>query len=112
MSRRGIGTLAALALASATLAPAVALGGAGAASTHTVVLKNIRFNPASLTIRRGDSVTWQWRDSTAHNVTSHSFHSKTQRTGSYTIRFTHSGTFSYRCTIHESQGMRGKIIVH
>ena len=31
--------------------------------------------------------------------------------GSYTIRFGNRGTFSYRCTIHAAEGMRGKIIV-
>jgi plastocyanin len=28
------------------------------------------------------------------------------------VRFTRTGTFSYRCTIHEAEGMRGKIVVH
>lgn len=112
MSRRRIGSLTTLALVAATLVPAVALGGARAASTHTVVLKDIRFHPGTLSIRRGDSVTWQWRDHTDHNVTFKGFHSKTKETGSYTIRFTHSGSFSYHCTIHVAEGMRGKIIVH
>ena len=112
MSRRGLGAMAALALTVAALVPAVALGGASTASTHSVVLKSIRFHPGTLTIKRGDSVMWLFRDNTEHNVTFHGFHSRTKETGSYTIRFTHSGTFSYRCTIHESEGMRGKITVH
>lgn len=112
MSRRGTGTALALVLAAAAIVPAVAFGGARASSTHTVVLKETRFHPGTLTIRRGDSVRWLWRDSTEHNVTFHGFHSRTQETGSYTVRFTHSGTFSYRCTIHEAEGMRGKIVVH
>lgn len=113
MSKRTIGSLSALILALAALIPTVALGGAGAASTHTVVLKDIRFHPGNLTIRRGDSVTWRWEDGgEEHNVTGHSFHSHTMGHGSYTVRFTRAGTFSYRCTIHESEGMRGKIVVH
>ncbi|MCW3033747.1 MAG: hypothetical protein QOK19_2171 [Solirubrobacteraceae bacterium] len=112
MSRRALAGTGALALAIAALVPAVALGGASTASTHSVVLKSTRFHPGTMTINRGDSVQWLWRDGTDHNVTFHSFHSKTKETGSYTIRFTHSGAFSYRCTIHESEGMRGKIIVH
>jgi plastocyanin len=104
--------MGALALAVAALVPAVAMGGARTASTHTVVLKSTRFHPGTVTIHRGDSVQWLWRDNTEHNVTFHGFHSKTKETGSYTIRFTHSGTFNYRCTIHEAEGMRGKIIVH
>jgi plastocyanin len=112
MSSRRLGTLATLALVGAALVPAVAFGGAGTASTHTVVLKDLRFHPVTLSINRGDSVTWLWRDHEQHNVTFHGFHSKTKETGSYTIRFTHSGSFSYRCTIHEAEGMRGKIVVH
>ena len=112
MSRRGAGTALALVLAAAAIVPAVAFGGARASSTHTVVLKETRFHPGTLTIHRGDSVRWLWRDSTEHNVTFHGFHSRTQETGSYTVRFAHSGTFSYRCTIHEAEGMRGKIVVH
>jgi plastocyanin len=113
MSRRRVGGLAALALSAVALVPAVAFGGGDASSTHTVVLKDIRFHPGTLSIHRGDSVTWLWRDGgEEHNVTFHGFHSKTKGSGSYTIRFTHTGSFSYRCTIHESEGMRGKITVH
>jgi plastocyanin len=113
MSRGRLGSMAAMALAVAALVPAVALGGgANTASTHTVVLKSIRFHPGTLTIHRGDSVQWLWRDNTEHNVTFHSFHSKTKEFGSYTIRFTHSGTFNYHCTIHVSEGMHGSIVVH
>jgi plastocyanin len=45
-------------------------------------------------------------------VTFAGFHSRTQTSGSYTVRFTRSGTFNYRCTIHVREGMRGKIVVH
>jgi plastocyanin len=113
MSRRRLGGLAALTLSVTALLPAAALGGADASSTHSVVLKDIRFHPGTLSIHRGDSVTWLWRDGgEEHNVTFQGFHSKTKGSGSYTIRFTHTGSFSYRCTIHESEGMRGKITVH
>jgi plastocyanin len=101
-----------LLLACAALVPAVALGGAHGASAHTVVLREIRFHPGNLTINRGESVTWQWRDGgTEHNVTFNGFHSRTMGQGSYTVRFNRAGTFSYRCTIHAAEGMRGRIIV-
>jgi plastocyanin len=112
MSRKKLSLLATVALASAALLPAAALGGARAASTHTVTLKEFRFHPGTLTIRRGDKVTWLWRDQTEHNVTFRSFHSRTQEFGSYSIRFNHAGTFNYHCTIHVEEGMRGKIVVH
>jgi plastocyanin len=112
--RKPVTLLAALA-AAATMAmvPTLAFGGARPASGHTVVLKEIGFHPATLNIRRGDSVTWLWRDGgVEHNVTAAGFHSRTQGRGSYTVKFTRRGTFSYRCTIHVALGMRGKIVVH
>jgi plastocyanin len=113
LTGKRFGTLVALVAVAAALIPTVAFGGARAASTHTVTLKNIRFHPGNLSINRGDTVTWLWRDGeTEHNVTGKGFHSRTQTHGSYSVKFTHSGTFAYRCTIHESEGMRGKIIVH
>ena len=111
---RALGMLSAVAAAAATAAiPAGAFGVARSASTHSVTLKNHMFHAATLNINRGDRVTWLWRDGeTEHNVTFHGFHSRTQASGSYTVRFTHSGTFHYFCTIHVSEGMRGKIVVH
>ncbi len=83
------------------------------AASHTVTLKDIAFHPGEVRIARGDSVTWAWRDGeTEHNVTFHGFHSRTQTHGSYTVRFMHSGTFSYECTLHVAEGMKGEIVVH
>ena len=113
MSRRTLGLLASLLAAIAlALVPGGALGGAQAASTHTVILHEIRFHPATLNVNRGDSVRWIWRDQTEHNVTFHSFHSRTQESGTYTVRFNRRGTFNYHCTIHFEEGMRGKVVVH
>ena len=104
-----------LAIVAAALIPAAAFGafgGAHASGGHTVLLKDIRFHPGELTIHRGDSVTWQWRDGgTEHNVTFHGSHSRTMGHGSYTLHFANRGSFSYRCTIHGSEGMVGKIVV-
>ncbi len=112
-ARTAIGALLAATAVAAIAIPAAAFGGARAASTHTVTLHEFRFHPASLTINRGDRVKWVWRDETEHNVTfPHRFHSRTQEHGTYTVQFSHSGTFKYECTIHGSEGMRGKIVVH
>jgi len=114
ISPAGAAALGALAAASMFAAiPSGALGGAHPASTRTVTLSSVRFHPGTLNIGRGDSVRWLWRErGTGHNVTFAGFHSRTQTSGSYTVRFTRSGTFSYRCTIHVREGMRGKIVVH
>jgi len=110
--RKTILVLGSVAAAALALMPAAALGGARAASTHTVSLEHFAFRPATLSIRRGDSVTWVWRDSREHNVTFSGLHSRTQVHGTFTVRFTRPGTFSYRCTIHVAEGMRGRVIVH
>ena len=116
MTGKRFGTLLALTASAAALIPTVAFGGAGrgarTASTHTVVLKDLRYRPSALNINRGESVKWLWEDKTEHNVTGHGFHSRTQERGSYTVRFTQRGTFNYHCTIHVSEGMRGKVVVH
>lgn len=112
MSRKTLGLLATLALTGATVIPTAAFGGSHSARGHSVTLKNFRFHPGTLTIHRGESVTWLWRDGeTEHNVTFRGFHSPTQARGSYTVRFARAGTFAYHCTIHVEEGMRGKIIV-
>jgi plastocyanin len=112
LSKKTCTTLATLAVAVGTTLPAIAFGGARTASNHTVTLKNVRFHPGTLMINRGDTVTWLWRDREEHNITFHGLHSRTMTHGSYAVRFTRSGSFSYRCTIHASEGMRGKIVVH
>jgi plastocyanin len=101
-------------LAQAGSGPRPPAGSPGAvardASSHTVVLKGLRFHPGTVTIDPGESVTWVWQDGAIeHNVTARGFHSRTQAHGTFTVRFTHAGTFSYHCTIHE--GMVGKVIV-
>jgi plastocyanin len=97
-------------LATLTVALAAAGPAAHAAKTTTVTLKDISFKKSTVRITKGSSVTWIWDDgSTPHNVTFHARHSKTQKTGTYTMRFTKAGTFKYHCTIHP--GMNGKVVV-
>jgi plastocyanin len=114
-----VSAVAAIALPAAALAgglgtsPVPLPPAARVAQSHTVTLKNTRFHPATLSIHRGDSVTWLWRDGgLRHNVTASSFHSRTQARGSFTVRFNRAGTFNYVCTIHVAEGMKGKIVVH
>ena len=94
---------AALALAVAIAIPASAAGHSGAA----VALRHISFSPSSLTIKRGTYVTFVWEDgSIPHNVTGPGVHTATKTSGSYTVRFTHRGTFTYRCTLHPFMKVR------
>ncbi|MFZ1155176.1 MAG: plastocyanin/azurin family copper-binding protein [Solirubrobacteraceae bacterium] len=108
-----VGALAALAVATGTAIPALATGTGHSASSHTVTLSHIRFHPAALSIKRGDTVTWLWQDKgNEHNVTGKGFKSRTMGKGSFSVRFTKAGTFNYKCTIHVSEGMVGKVVVH
>lgn len=106
-----VGALAASAsVASLTPALATAPPRAHAAATTTVTLKDISFKKPTVTIAKGASVKWVWRDGdTPHNVTFATKHSKTQKSGSYTLRFARADTFKYHCTIHP--GMDGKVVV-
>jgi plastocyanin len=106
-ARRHLGAIAFAALAFAA-APAGAAGGAA------VSIKNIDFHPATVTIHRGGSVTWTFRDhNVAHNVTSRGKQrfrsSPTKSSGTYRVRFSKPGTYAYVCTIHAN--MRGRVIV-
>jgi len=112
-SRTIAGALVTLAATSGAAIPALASSGGHAASGHTVVLKSLRYHPGTLSIKRGDTVTWLWRDNgTEHNVTGRGFKSRTMSKGSFSVRFTRAGTFNYHCTIHVSEGMKGRIVVH
>jgi plastocyanin len=113
MRMRTAQVTAALFAAGVVLAPGVAVGVPRAASSHSVVLRHNRFSPPKTVVHRGDAVTWLWRDGkTQHNVVSNSFHGlvNPKSSGSFTKRFTRSGSYSYFCTIHA--GMTGTIVVH
>jgi plastocyanin len=116
MNAKTLAVLAAVAAVGGGAIPATAGGlafdqGAHAAGSHTVVLQHNQFRPGSVSIRRGESVTWAWRDGhVVHNVIASSFRSRIMSHGTFTVRFTRSGTYNYRCTVHPH--MAGSVIVH
>jgi plastocyanin len=88
---------------------------------------NLTFNPASLTVKVGDTVTWTW-SSGGHNVVSgaggtpdNKFCSPSDTScasaplsssgTTYTHTFTATGTYPYYCSPHFASGMTGTIIV-
>jgi plastocyanin len=65
-------TSQAIALAIACLCCAHASTAESAASapqTHTIVIEGMQFNPASLTVRRGDRIVWRNNDLVPHTAT-------------------------------------------
>ena len=87
---------------------------AHAARSAVVTIKDIDFHPRRAVITRGGTVTWRFVDpEVTHNVTSTGrprFRSSPdKKTGSYRVRFTRRGTYTYVCTLHLN--MRGRVVV-
>jgi plastocyanin len=77
-----------------------------------VVLQNIAIDPASVTVKAGDTVTWTNKDSFTHRLVGDNgeFDSKDMAAGA-TFSFTtkSAGTIAYHCSIHPA--MKGTIVV-
>jgi plastocyanin len=100
MKIRASATLAAVAAAAAALA----IPATSDAASRTVTVDNFAFSPASLSVRAGTTVTWNFKDSTRHNVTVRRgparFHSRDIRRGSYSRTLKRRGTYKIFCSIH------------
>ncbi|HEX8993046.1 MAG TPA: NBR1-Ig-like domain-containing protein [Anaerolineales bacterium] len=98
---------------SATNTPTATATPPATASTASVSIMNISFQPSSLQVKAGTTVTWTNNDNTAHTVTSDTagvFDSGTLAVGTaFSFTFTQTGTFAYHCNIHSS--MHGTITV-
>ena len=75
-------------------------GNAGEES-GTVVLKGVKFNPDTVSIKAGETVTWEWDDGKIpHDVSGEGFKSEIQESGTFEHTFDEAGTFEYKCTVH------------
>jgi plastocyanin len=101
-----------------TPAPAASTSGGKAAGGATKVqMKNIQFDPQTVTVKKGSTVQWSNEDSVNHDVTKVSGPGPKFSSGSgnlasgdsYQQTFEAAGTIKYRCTIHP--GMTGTIVV-
>ena len=88
--------------------------------TASVDEKDFKFAPATVTIKKGGSVTWTNLDSAPHDVTATDASWKSGDAGNmttgatYTKMFDAAGTFAYYCTLHGTSagaGMAGKVVV-
>jgi plastocyanin len=93
--------------------PAESANGGGGGGGTQVVMEGIKFNPASVTISAGDTVTWTNEDSVGHDVTGDRFKSGDpggmQNGDTFEHTFDKAGTFDYVCTVHP--GMEGAVKV-
>ena len=83
------------------------------ATVAVAVVQNFEFSPATITISKGQTVTWTNMDSAPHTITSTTgvFDSGTLNQGqTFSYTFNNTGTFEYSCTVHPSIP-HGKVIV-
>ncbi len=80
-------------------------------NSQNIVIKNFKFEPSSITIKAGTTVTWTNQDKAPHTIVSddQTFNGNTDSNGTFSYTFKKSGTYNYYCSIHPS--MIGTIIV-
>ncbi len=89
----------------------------GRAATVTVEVFNAFYEPFSVTINPGDTVTWHW-NTPEHSVTSGTpgspdglFDSGIKSSGSFSFTFRNEGLYNYYCIPHGFMGMIGSVHV-
>lgn len=86
--------------------------GVASGRAHTVIIEDMRFNPQTLRVHRGDRITWVNQDPFPHTVTATSgkFDSHLIAPGgSWTHVARKAGEYDYVCTLHVT--MKGRLEV-
>jgi len=79
---------------------------------HAVSMEAVRFSPAVLQVRLGDTIQWRNADSFPHNVTARDGGFRSGDIGpgqSWNFRAGTKGRFPYACTLHP--GMEAVLVV-
>jgi plastocyanin len=70
-------------------------------ATHTITIENMQFQPATLTVRLGDSIVWVNKDLFPHTATAAGFDSaQIAPGGSWKYRTRKKGEMAYACSLH------------
>jgi plastocyanin len=86
-----------------------------ATSPGEVVIQNIAFNPETISVQAGGTVTWRFDDGgVPHTVSSDAnspaaFDSGQLATGTFPFRFKVAGRYPYHCNVHKK--MHGVVTV-
>jgi plastocyanin len=81
------------------------------ATTKVSMAKSYRFDPDTIRIKVGDTVTWTNNDNFTHTVKVEGQEDhKVERGDSMSITFDKQGRYDYVCTLH-SKDMSGTVIV-
>lgn len=79
---------------------------------HTIVIENVQFDPQSLTIKRGERITWTNKDLFPHSATATAKAFDSQAiapNASWTWVARKPGIYTYVCTFHPT--MKGTVTV-
>ena len=111
MSRLLPATAAVLAVTIVAAGCSTTRNSAPVATTHVTMAKSYRFDPNTIKIKAGQTVTWTNDDNFTHTVKfgGQDDH-KVGRGDSVSIKFDQRGTFHYKCSLH-SNDMHGTVIV-
>ena len=84
--------------------------GIATANTIQVNIKDFQFQPSTVTIAKGDTVTWTNLDMVLHDVDFKGSGSpELKKCETYSKTFNEAGNFDYLCSIHP--GMKGRVNV-
>ena len=84
----------------------------GAAATKAVSIKGMKYNPASISIKAGDTVAWKNDDDRDHTVVADDGSFKSEKIGSgesFSHTFSKAGKYAYSCSYHPR--MKGTVVV-
>ena len=98
--------------ATTTAAQTTATTGSSGGGGTKVTMKQFAFNPATVTVKVGETVTWENQDGANHNVIADDGSFKSADFGqgkTFSFTFTKAGTYTYSCHIHPD--MKGTVIV-
>ena len=77
--------------------------GGAVPGANEVWIQNMTFDPSSITVTAGTTVTWTNKDAIGHTVTSDSGFFDSGNigiNGTYSYMFATEGTFNYHCKVH------------
>lgn len=78
-------------------------------SAHTIVVDDMAYSPAAVTVPAGTTVTWAFEDGMGHDIVGDGFESDMLTDATFSHTFTEPGTYEYLCSLHPN--MTGKVKV-
>ncbi|HYK07288.1 MAG TPA: cupredoxin domain-containing protein [Gaiellaceae bacterium] len=110
MRQPAVGLAASLAAVLAAVGCGGGESGEPVATTEIAMAKSYRFDPKTIEIDAGQTVTWTNEDNFTHTVQVDGQEDhKVERGATVAIAFESPGTYHYVCTLH-SQDMEGEVI--